>query len=60
MSGRILVVDSDLAVTRFLAAELPLDGYAVDVLACPEGQDGVDEAGDKRRPTRVASLKLGC
>lgn len=33
MSGRILVVDDDPAITRFLAADLQLEGYAVDTLA---------------------------
>ncbi len=33
MSGRILVVDDDADLTRFLAADLQLEGYAVDVLA---------------------------
>jgi len=33
MSGRILVVDDDPAITRYLAADLQLEGYAVDVLS---------------------------
>ena len=33
MGGRVLVVDSDPAVARFLAAELAGEGYAVDVLS---------------------------
>ncbi len=32
MSGRILLVDDDAELTRFLAADLQLEGYAVDVL----------------------------
>jgi diguanylate cyclase (GGDEF)-like protein len=33
MSGRILVVDDDPVITRFLAADLQLEGYAVDTLS---------------------------
>jgi diguanylate cyclase (GGDEF)-like protein len=33
MSGRILVVDDDPVITRFLAADLQLEGYVVDTLA---------------------------
>ena len=42
MSGRILVVDDDPAVTRFLSADLAGEGYVVDVLADRDG--AVDRA----------------
>lgn len=42
MSGRILVVDDDPAITRFLAADLQLEGYAVDTLS--DSSRAVDRA----------------
>ena len=42
MRGRILVVDDDPAVTRFLAGDLAGEGYVVDVLSDADG--AVDRA----------------
>jgi diguanylate cyclase (GGDEF)-like protein len=42
VSGRILVVDSDPVIARFLAGDLELEGYHVEVLA--DGRQALDRA----------------
>jgi PleD family two-component response regulator len=56
VDGRILLVDDDPVITRFLASDLRLEGYVVDVLA--DGSEVVERAVSTRPDLVLLDVEL--